>query len=57
MNRAPTKVSVPPLRYQHGSGVKKHKYKRVTKSNKRTLYKNVVEITHSKRFMYDTDSW
>ena len=31
MNRAPTTVSVPPLRYQHGSGLKKRKYKRVTK--------------------------
>ncbi len=28
MNRAPTTVSVPPIRSQHGSGVRKRKYKR-----------------------------
>ena len=28
MNRAPTTISVPPLRSQHGSGVRKRKYKR-----------------------------
>ena len=28
MNRAPTTVLVPPIRSQHGSGVRKRKYKR-----------------------------
>ena len=28
MNRAPTTVSVPPIISQHGSGVRKRKYKR-----------------------------
>ena len=28
MNRAPTTVSVPPIRSQHGSGVRKRKYRR-----------------------------
>ena len=28
MNRAPTTVSVGPVRSQHGSGVRKRKYKR-----------------------------
>ena len=28
MNRAPTTVLVPPIRSQHGSGVRKRKYRR-----------------------------
>ena len=28
MKRAPTTVSVPPIRSQHGSGVRKRKYRR-----------------------------
>ena len=28
MDRAPTTVLVPPIRSQHGSGVRKHKYRR-----------------------------
>ena len=41
MNRAPTTVLVPPIRSQHGSGVRKRKYKRRRGGkNKRKVVKN-----------------
>ena len=36
MNRAPTTVSVPPIRSQHGSGLRKRKYKRRRGGKRRT---------------------
>ena len=43
-NRAPTTVSVPPLRSQRGSGVRKHKYRRHKKRKARRGRKHKIKV-------------
>ena len=51
MNRAPTTVSVPPLRVgrQRGSGVRKCKYKRSNKKKTKSSVKRRINVSKLKR--------